>query len=311
MSRASTSARSRRGQTPKKQISTDEQKFLEGALAALPEGPSQAGNGFADDLLKFSYHQNPYMRTFTKVLWSGFALSRGQVVECHTRFKQAHRDATMSNIDQVTVRALDEAASSLDAALAPDGSVSLFLGELRGRTMQRIWARVCETSMLPPPSFSRIYGDEAEMTEEEMDAAEAAELAELLKNPEDLAELTGVAVANDESAEAADAADAGDDAGEVAAAPAAAEGDAAGGDTSEAASEDGESAEPAEASFELEMRRSGSAEQAPELLLAAASDLLRELRGKAPNGQLKITVRVEGVGQGGNKKRGRRRRRRR
>ena len=159
MSRASPSPRSGRGgrgaPADKKQISTEDLRFLENALAALPVGPAAEGTGFADDLQRFNYHSNPYMRTFTKVLWSGFALSRGQVLECHTRFKQAHRDATMSNIDQVTVRALEDAAGCLDAALAPDGSVSLFLVELREKTMQRIWARVCETSMMPPPSFER------------------------------------------------------------------------------------------------------------------------------------------------------------
>lgn len=313
MSRASSSARNGRGgrgaPANKKQISTEDQRFLESALAALPEGPAAEGTGFADDLQRFSYHSNPYMRTFTKVLWSGFALSRGQVLECHTRFKQAHRDATMSNIDQVTVRALDDAASCLDAALAPDGSVSLFLLELRSKTMQRIWARVCETSMMPPPSFRKIYGEEQEMTAEEMDAAEAAELAALLHDPEDLAEMAGtpeaVESATEEGAEStpAQASAANDEtSGEAAASD---------GTTGNDADADTKESQAGPAAFSLSASRTGTAEESAELLLAAASELLRELRGRAPSGQLKVSLRIEGVGQSGEKSRGRRRRRRR
>ena len=96
---------------PAPQLSKDEVRFLERQLAELPTTKSEAGQNDSDGLLKFSYHQNPYVRTFTKVLWSGFAISRGQLVDGSQRFAQARRDATVSAIDASTTKSLDNAAA--------------------------------------------------------------------------------------------------------------------------------------------------------------------------------------------------------
>ena len=76
------------------QLSKEDVKYLERQLSCLPASKSDAGSEDADGLLKFGYHQNPYVRTFAKVLRSGFAIARNQLAEGHQRFTQARRDAT-------------------------------------------------------------------------------------------------------------------------------------------------------------------------------------------------------------------------
>ncbi len=322
-----------RNKTPAPTISTKELSLLEDALSGLPGGPVTDGDSYAqaDSLLKFGYHQNPYMRMFTKVLWSGYAISRGRIVECDQRFKQAHRDAQISNIDKITIRALDDAAGALEQALAPDGSVGAFLGEMRNRTLRRMWSRVCETSHLPPPSFSKIFGSSGEMTLEEMEAADAAEMAALMKEPEPeevpegaedapVAEAAGDDGEAPEAAAPADEAAGSDSAGDDAAdAPAADGGDdvgappplpmAAQSSDDDADDNDEPRAEAAATDFTVEVGREGSVDLGPELLLSAASEALKELRIRRPEGGLKITISV--VGQGRGRSRGRRGRRRR
>ncbi len=308
---------------PVPSINNKDLSFLEGALAGLPSGPVTDGDAHthADGLLKFGYHQNPYMRMFTKSLWSGYAISRGRIVECDQRFKQAHRDAQMSNIDNVTIRALDDAAGALEQALAPDGSVAAFLDEMRSRTLRRMWSRVCETSHLPPPSFSKIFGGCGDMTLEEMEAADAAEMAALmLDNGED-----------EEAAQADDAETAAAPADTAAEADATAEADAAAEagtateagappplPTLESAPPEAVAAEPANqdqvseaanVSFAVEVSREGPVNLGPELLLSAASEALKELRVRRPEGGLQITISVTGTGR--ERQRGRRSRRRR
>ncbi len=293
--------RHNKSQDSKRQISVEDQRYLERALSSLPEGPSKDGNGFAEDLQRFNYHANPYMRTFTKVLWSGYALSRGQVVECHTRFKQAHSDAQLSNIDKVTVKALEDASAQLEQAMAPSGSVSIFLGELRGRTMQRIWSRVCETSQLPPPSFSKIFGQQGEMSAEEIAEAEQAEMAALLLDPEDTSLLEPSAAIDSEGEEVE---------GSVApaeAAPAAQQSSSSQDDDDDDEDDDDDDEGSA---FELSVSRTADVATVAEQLLAAASEALKELRSRAPDGDLKVSVQIQGVGKD-NKRRRRRRRRRR
>jgi len=211
---------------PKPALANEDIKLMEEAISALPRGRVSAGEaGSADKLLKYGYHQNPYVRLFTKVLWSGYAISRGQLAESDARFKQARNDATMSNIDRTTVRALDDAHAALQQSLAPDGSTAAFLDELRQRTIQRMWARVCETANLPPPSFTSLLRKQSVMTPEEIAAAEQAEIDALMKTPA----LPEPEPANgDESAES--------DGGEAAAAP---EAEATADDTADAAASEG------------------------------------------------------------------------
>lgn len=336
----------RRQGRPKPGINDTDRKYLEQALSALPAGPMGGGEGYAqaDGLLKFGYHQNPYVRAFTKILWSAYALSRGQVADCHARFKQAHRDAQMSNIDEVTIRTLDDASASLERAMAPDGSISLFLQEMRGNTMRRVWARVCETSLLPPPSFRAIFADDEDaMTVEEMEAAEAAEIAALMidSEPEDDAQSDGQAPDDDESAEA------GDEDAQAAAAPAdqaivedgdvprlqaedasdAASGDNGAHQASKAAPaaravpvardeapsserDSGRSDDEGPQPLNLERARSCSTELAAETLASLTADMIKELRVAAATGELRITISVQGESSGQrSRRRGRRRRR--
>lgn len=301
---------------PGTQLSKDDIKFLETTLASLPTQKTGAIDGEADGLLKFGYHQNPYVRTFCKVLWSGFALARGQLGEGSQRFSQARRDATVSNIDQGTIKALDEAAAALEQAMAPSGSINSFLAELRDRTMQRCWSRVCETCGLPPPRFHVLYGKKPALSTDELDAQEEAEMAALLRNPPPIAE----APAEDED----DFEDADDDGDESS-------GDGEDGD--EDGDDDDADAEGAPAQAQergaskaapatgaaIQVKRTGGAELAAELLLSAASEALRELRIRKPAGALRITVTIEGQqgearsvepkGEGGEQRRRRRRRR--
>ena len=304
-------------------INPRERKDLEAALASLPTGPATADDDFsgADALLKFGYHQNPYMRMFTKILWSGYALSRGQVGECDQRFKQAHRDAQMSNIDTVTIGNLDEAASALERSMAPDGSVSEFLTEMRERTLQRIWARVCETSHLPPPSFSQIFGTAGAMTLEEMEAADAAEMEAMMKDNgdeeedgEDDDEADGEDDRDDEdhseaAQESKTAAPA--DAGAPPPLPTAAPERPAAENVDRAPERGrGDGDEPQQpAAFQFEISRSGGADLAGELLLAAAAEALKELRVRGPQGELKFTLQIAGEGKPRRSRRRSRRRR--
>ena len=275
------------------QIPRDEVAFLERAFAGLPTSKSSAsGTGDADGLLKFAYHQNPYMRAFTKVLWSGYAMARGQVADAHQRFQQARRDATVAAIDANTAKALEDAHLALEQAMAPDGTTAAFLQVLRDRTLQRLWSRVCETTGLPPPRFHTLLGAKPAVTLADIDADEEAALAALRKQPP--APAAEIADLEDESVDNDDEGDDGDDGEELA--PAA-----------------------AIAKLTLAVQRRGTAEQVAELLLAAASDALRELRAKKPQGNLTISISIEGDGantaprevksdRDGDKKRRRRRR---
>ena len=311
-------------------VSKEEQQYLERALASLPASKTSASDASseADGLLKFAYHQNPYMRTFTKVLWSGYALARGQLAEGSQRFSQARRDATVSAVDQATTKALDEAAAALEQAMSPSGSINRFLAELRERTMHRLWSRVCETCGLPPPRFHVLYGKKAAVNQGDLDAAEEAEIAALRLD------VTGGDDGDDDDDDYED-----DDEDEDTDAEAAAEPSAApvarvadkpavarsaalpaAATKAEEEEDDDEATESAEESGHttpasgVAVTRSGSAAELPELILAAAAELLRELRGRKPEGMLKVTLTVEGqraagtgAPGGGNRKRRRRR----
>ncbi len=170
-------------------ISTSEQRFLEEALASLPTGPMAGTTAAAEELTRYNHHANPYLRAYARVLWCGFAMARGQVADGHGKFKIAHRDASLAAIDKVTEAAMLSANEALERSTAHDGSVSLFLAELRERTLQRLWSRVCETSGLPPPSFGRILaraqGGRASTRDSDADASsDADDIAEfMLKKP--------------------------------------------------------------------------------------------------------------------------------
>ena len=273
------------------QLAKDEVRFLEQHIAGLPTAKSEAQSNDADGLLKFSYHQNPYVRTLTKVLWSGYAISRGQLVEGSQRFSQARRDAQVSAVDAATQKSLDDAAAALEAAMSPSGSLAGFLTELRERTNQRLWARVCETAGLPPPSFAVLLGQARKPVKaDELDAEEEAEIAALRLKP---LETPVAARADDEDADGDDDEEDDDD-----------------------GQDDGQDQGPQVATaLNLKISRTGQVEQLAELLLAAAADLLREARSKSANGALTLTLGLEvqgktggGGGQGGGKRRRRRRR---
>jgi hypothetical protein len=284
---------------PAPQLSKDEVRFLEHHMAELPTTKSEAGQNDADGLLKFSYHQNPYVRTFTKVLWSGFAISRGQLVDGSQRFAQARRDATVSAIDASTTKAMDNAAAALEAAMAPNGSIGTFLVELRDKTNQRLWARVCETAGLPPPSFASIMRQKRSVTIDELDADEEAEIAALRKVP--LAAKLPLADAVDALAPSGSAPS----------------------DTDDDDEEDDDDYEPSEArpaqetpsALHVAITRSGNQDMLAEMLLAACGDALRDVRTKGGTGALKVTVTIEGQRDGGGQHsgggHGKRRRRRR
>ena len=302
-------------------LNAQDVKYLKQTLSELPNRPiaDQDAHIEVDRLLQFAYHQNPYLRMFTKVLWSGYAMSRGQVLECHERFKQAHRDAQMSSIDEVTIRSLDHAASTLEQAMAPDGSVTDFLTVMRDNTLRRMWSRVCETSSLPPPSFNSIFGtnDGNEMTIEEIEAAEAAEIAALTITPPETTDAEEAETAEGDEPEAGDAVAAPDEDGsrdndEDEDEDGSRDNDDAGGDGTLETGDGREDHPPNEPQpFNIEVSRQGGSELAAELLLSAGSEILRTLRGRSPQGDVSITVTVSGDGVARRRRRrgGRRRRR--
>lgn len=254
------------------QIPRDEVAYLERAFAGLPTSKSSgSGTGDADGLLKFAYHQNPYMRAFTKVLWSGYAMARGQVADAHQRFQQARRDATVAAIDANTAKALEDAHLALEQAMAPDGTTAAFLQVLRDRTLQRLWSRVCETTGLPPPRFHALLGNKPAVTLADLDAEEEAALAALRLQP-----AVAPAPEDDQTEESEDEDE----------------------DEEEEVEEvDGEPAAAAPVpKVTISIQRRGSFEQAAELMLAAAADALKDLRGKKPQGNLTLTLTLEGEG---------------
>lgn len=266
-------------------LGKDEIKYLERTLGAVPLAKVQPGaHTDVDALLKFGYHTNPYVRVFCKVLWSGYAIAQGALADGHQRFVSARKDADLSAVDAMTARSLDDAHGALEAAMAPTGSMQQFLVVLRDKTLQRLWSRVCETLNLPPPRFHVLYGAARPRSAAEIEAEEAAELAKLRLVPE--------------------AAEAAAEASVEAAASAATE--------EEEEDEDDDDEGPA-AKLTIEIKRSGSAETAPEWLLAALAEALRELRTQKATGALQLTLSVQGEKQGGGPRPegGKRRRRRR
>jgi hypothetical protein len=262
------------------QLSKEDVKYLERQLSSLPASKSDAGSDDADGLLKYGYHQNPYVRTFAKVLWSGFAIARNQLADGHQRFTQARRDATVSAVDAVTTQAMDSATQALENAMAPDGSLTHFLAELRDKTVPRLWTRVCETAGLPPPSFRNLYGKRDVTPLADIDAQEEVELAALRKTP-----AAPAPVSEDDDLE----------------------------DDEEDEDDDGGAASAATAALHLTVARQGGADTVAELVLSAATELLRELRAKSAQGSVKVTLTLEGQGRtegggGGGRKRRRRRR---
>ena len=277
------------------QIPKEEVAYLERTFAGLPTTKSAgSGTGDADGLLKFAYHQNPYMRAFTKVLWSGYAMARGQVADAHQRFQQAKRDATVAAIDANTNKALEDAHLALEQAMAPDGTTAAFLVVLREKTLQRLWSRVCETTGLPPPRFHTLLNSKPQVTLAELDADEEAAIAALRLQPvaEEGAGPETVAPDGEESDDEGDDEEEDDDEPTV--------------------------AQAAVAKTSIAVVRRGSAELLAELLLAAGADALRDARVKKAGGNLTITITIEGEGspareagaprEGGGKKRRRRRR---
>lgn len=260
-------------------LAKDDIKYLERTLGNVPTAKVQPGSHTdVEALLKYGYHTNPYVRVFCKVLWSGYAIAQGSLADGHQRFVSAKKDATLSAIDAMTTRSLDDANAALEAAMAPTGSMQQFLLVLRDKTLQRLWSRVCETLNLPPPRFHVLFAAEKRVAVD-LDAEEAAALAELRLVPEP---------------------------GEAAASPDAADEDDEDGD-------DDESDAPA-AKLSVEIKRAGSAENAAEWLLTALADALRELRTQKASGNLQLVLSVQGdqqSGQGGKREGGRRRRRRR
>jgi hypothetical protein len=288
----------------------NEQRFFEDALAALPTTPTPGASAMAEDLGRYNHHQNPYLRAFARVLAAGYSLARRDVVDCYQRFKTAHRDAELAGVDRVTIEALAEAAAALEQAMAPDGSIGDALQELRSRTLQRLWSRVCETCQLPPPSFTRIFARRKEQPSiEEIEAAENAAIAALMIAP------VATSGATDDDADALEAAD-DDEEGD--------DDDASDDDDSDDDDGDGDGDEDGDdgddgdgddgngGGFSARVERSGNAEQLAELLLAAGSDLLARARsGLAKDASFKLTLSLDAGGRGGNKGGGRKRRRRR
>jgi hypothetical protein len=306
------------------QLSRDEVQLLERTLASMPTGKTEASGPDADGLLKFGYHQNPYMRAFTKVLWSGYALSRGQLAEGSQRFSQARRDAGVSAIDQMTIQALEEAAAALEQAMSPDGTITSFLTVLRDKTMLRLWSRVCETTGLPPPRFHILFGQKPQVTVADLDAEEEAEMAALRK---DSPAPTPAAIpdaddADDDDEDDSDEDDSDEDDEEFDNADTAQEaGDSVSVEPTQRPREERPARQretqdrPArdQAQLSVTVSRSGNADLAPELVMSAASELLRELRVRHATGPLRLTLTVEGeqTGErpsaGGNRHRRRRR----
>ncbi|MSP93326.1 MAG: hypothetical protein EXR79_16290 [Myxococcales bacterium] len=280
-------------------ISREEIRFLEQTLAALPASTADAADGDADGLLKFGYHQNPYVRAFVKVLWSGYALARGQIADGSQRFAQARRDAGVSAVDATTAKALEDAARALEQAMAPNGTLTSYLGELRSRLLPRLWSRVCETMGLPPPRFHVIFGQKPSVSAADAEAAEQAEMRALLKVPPP--QLAG-----------ADDGDSDDDDGGV---EGSADGDGARrqdgeegpGERAPRASRDdrprrGEGG--GEAAVRITVARSGGVDMAAELLMSAVSEVLKELRVRRPAGTVQFTLVVDGQRADGGGSRG-------
>lgn len=269
-------------------LSKDDIKYLERTLSNVPMSKSQSGgNNDAEQLLQYAYHTNPYLRVFCKVLWSGYAIARGQLADGHQRFVSARKDAGMSAVDAMTTKALDDAHSALEAAMGPTGSMQQFLLVLRDKTLQRLWSRVCETSKLPPPRFHVLFGQKATATAADLDAHEEAELEALRLVPSTPATPP--------------------------AAPASADSDDKDDDDED---DDGPATEAGPERLHIEVKRQGSAETAPEWLLTAVSEALRDLRVKKGSGNLQLVLTLTGdkVAGGGDKQPGgggRKRRRRR
>jgi hypothetical protein len=291
------------------QLTKDDVRFCERSMAGLAAAKTDA-SGDSDGLLKYGYHQNPYMRTFVKVLWSGYAISRNQLADGSQRFSQARRDATVSNIDQLTTKSLDDAAKALEGAMSPSGSLGTFLTELRERTMPRLWSRVCETAGLPPPSFHTIYGHARKASHDDLDAEEEADIAALRKAPSEVA----VQAFDDEDED--DTLDDDDDdaaEGEDATGVEAVEGEARAPAPQPRErtprpdrAERSERAAGGEAALALTTTRNGGVDLAAELLMSAVSEVLRELRTRQATGSLKFTIQVEGqrADRGGDRGRG-------
>jgi hypothetical protein len=258
------------------------------------------------------------MRAFTKVLWSGYALSRGQLAEGSQRFSQARRDAGVSAIDQMTIQALEEAAAALEQAMAPDGTITSFLGVLRDKTMLRLWSRVCETTGLPPPRFHVLFGQKPQVTVADLDAEEEAEMAALRKDsPAPPTPAASDDVDEDEGDDDGDGDDEDGDDDDSDEGPSNSEGDR----TPQPPREDRPARQreaqdrPArdQAPLSVTVSRNGNADLVPELVMSAASELLRELRVRHATGPLRLTLTVEGEqsgerpSTGGNRHRRRRR----
>ncbi|MBM4343741.1 MAG: hypothetical protein FJ100_10230 [Deltaproteobacteria bacterium] len=267
------------------QLSKEEVTFLERSLSGLPTSKQDgAGTGEADGLLKFKYHQNPYLRVYANVLWSGYAVSRGQIAEGHQRFSAARRDGQVSAVDAVTAKAMQDAQTALEDAMAPDGTIAGFLQVLREGTVQRLWSRVCETSGLPPPRFGVLLGRGTQPSREELDAAEEKELAALRKSaaPAVLPEPPGD-----------------DDVGDE--------------ETDDEEGDEAQAAAPTE--LRITVANRGGVETAAELVLTAATEAIRQLRVKGAIGTLSVSLTIEGQaagpkadGAGGQRRRRRRRR---
>lgn len=252
------------------QLSREEVSYLERALAGLPTASASASSANdADGLLKFKYHQNPYLRVYSNVLWSGYAVARGQIAEGHQRFTAARRDGQVSAVDAVTAKAMEDAHLALEDAMAPTGTIAGFLLVLRDATVQRLWARVCETSGLPPPRFHVLLGKVGQMSADEIEAAEARELAALRRTPAPAA-----------LPERPDDDDDDDDTEED---------DGHGQDPEPVSAQTG-----GDTAVSIAVTRRGGAETAAELVLAAAGEALRELRVKLGSGPLSVTVTIEG-----------------
>ena len=281
-------------------ISREEIRYLEQTLAALPVSTADTADGDADGLLKFGYHQNPYVRAFVKVLWSGYALARGQIADGSQRFAQARRDAGVSAVDSSTAKALEDAARALEQAMAPDGTLTSYLGELRGKLLPRLWSRVCETLSLPPPRFHVIFGQKPTVSAADADAAERAEMRAMLKSPPPEVD------AADEGDDDSDDRDDGPREGEGDARSADRDGgegrrrqDGEGGPGEPAPRSDrAERPRPSEGAADGTLRitvgRAGGADLAPELLMSAVGEALKELRVRRPGGALRFTRVVEG-----------------
>lgn len=294
-------------------IPPQEQRFLEDALAALPVVATPGTTATAEELARYNHHANPYLRAYARVLWCGYALARGQVNDCYQKFKVAQRDASLAAIDKVTDQALAAAGDALDRSMGPDGSVSIYLVELRERTLQRLWARVCETSQMDPPSFGRIFSRAAGMEVEEDEEAEIDAWRREVAVVDDIAEAPeGDADEDDDEDDDAG----GDDAGGEAKA------DDAGDDDDDDEDDDDEDAPAARrdaGGWQVRVTRQGSAEEIRAAIAQAAAELLHQMRKANPTGSLTLELRLgaasggggpRGGGGGDNNKRRRRRRKR-